>query len=49
MVLRLRLDSKNSSSPNFGLAFFYVIDHQHGRWAPPLLQFQSQLFADGIE
>jgi hypothetical protein len=33
----------------FGGLFFYVIDDQHWHWTPLLLQFQPQLFADGIE
>ena len=28
---------------------FYVIDDQHGHWTLLLLQFQPELFADGIE
>jgi hypothetical protein len=33
----------------FGRLFFDVIDDQHGRWTPLLLQFQPKLSADGIE
>jgi hypothetical protein len=33
----------------FGRFFIYVIDDQHGRRTPLLLQFQPELLADGIE
>ena len=32
-----------------GWLFFYVIDHQHRRWTPMLLQFKTELLAEGIE
>ena len=33
----------------FGGLFFYVIDDQHGRCTPLLLQFQPELLAGGVE